>query len=418
MKSSVLVIGAGIVGTTVALELQSRGAKVTLVDRQDPGKETSYGNAGVLARSSLIPFNNPSLWRVLPKLMLNRSAGLRYNTPYLLRNMSWALGFLGNARPPKFRKTIAALDGLIGLSTPENRRLLKAAGMAERMSEKGWLYLYRSETMFEQAKFVRQVFDEFSIKTEVLTAGGLGELEPTLNRIFPKALWIKDASSIDNPGAVVGAYAALFARRGGAILKANITRLKPEAGAWVAQSETGTELRADKVVMALGPWSNDLLPQLGIRIPMGYERGYHRHFKGSGRGQKNAGLGRPVCDISAGYVVAPMEQGLRLTSGVELTQRDAPKNLAQIQKVEMSAREALDIGKAVVEDTWVGSRPTLPDSRPVIGEAPSHKGLFLAFGHQHIGFSTGSGTAKIIADQMQGVRPAIDPAPFAPGRFH
>ncbi len=415
MKDSVLVIGAGIVGVTVAMELQSRGAEVTLVDRQGPGKETSYGNAGVLARSSLIPFNNPSLLRNLPKLMANKSAGFRYHMPYLFKNIGWALRFLGNARPARFAQTTAALDGLIGLSTPENRRLLKAAGVAERMSDKGWIFLYRSEAKFEHAKFARQIFDDYDIKTEVLTGAALCDLEPRLNRIFPKALWIKDASSIDNPGAVVAAYAALFTRRGGAIVKANITQLKPEAGTWMAQSETGAELRADKVVVALGPWSNDLLPQLGIRIPMGYERGYHRHFMGNDRGQS---LGRPICDISAGYVLAPMEQGLRLTSGVELTQREAPKNLAQIQKVEMSAREALDIGQAVEEEIWVGSRPTLPDSRPVIGEAPLQKGLFLAFGHQHIGFSTGSGTAKIIADQMQGVRPAIDPTPFAPGRFH
>jgi len=417
MKETVLVIGAGIVGVTVALELQARGAEVVLVDRQDPGKETSYGNAGILSTSSIIPFNNPSLWAMLPKLMRNKTAGMRYSAPYVFKNLNWAMRFLGNARAAKSRETAAALNGLIRLSVPENHRLMKAAGLAERMAEKGWLFLYRSRAGFDQAKRARRVLDEFAVKTEVLDGDALRALEPALKPIFPRALWVRDTCSVNNPGAVVAAYARLFAQRGGQIVKANIARLTPESGRWAAHSETGTTLLADKITVALGPWSNDLLRPMGIRIPMGFERGYHQHFLNHTDGQKNAGLGRPFYDTSAGYVLAPMEQGLRLTTGVELTHRDAPKNLAQMHMVENSAREAIDMGHPVDEDIWVGSRPTLPDSRPVIGQASAHKGLFLAFGHQHIGFSTATGTAKIIADQIAGVAPRIDASPFAADRF-
>ena len=417
MKETVLVIGAGIVGVTVALELQARGAKVVLVDRQEPGKETSYGNAGILSTSSIIPFNNPSLWAMLPKLMGNKTAGLRYSAPYVFKNLGWAMRFLSHARTAKFKETAGALNDLIQLSVPENHRLLKAAGVADRLAEKGWLFLYRNQAGFDQAKPTRRVLDEFGVQTERLDADALRVLEPALKPIFPRALWVKDTCSVNNPGAVVAAYARLFAQRGGEIVKANITRLQAEAGRWAAHSETGTALLADKIAVTLGPWSNDLLRPMGIRIPMAFERGYHRHFLNQAEGQKIAGLGRPFYDTSAGYVLAPMEQGLRLTTGVELTHRDAPKNLAQMQMVETSAREAIDIGQQVEEEIWVGSRPTLPDSRPVIGETPMYKGLFLAFGHQHIGFSTATGTAKIIADQIEGLPPAIDPTPFTPRRF-
>jgi D-amino-acid dehydrogenase len=438
MNRSVAVLGAGMVGVSCALELQRRGHEVTLFDSAAPGSETSYGNAGVIARSSLIPFNNPELWRALPRLLRNDATSFRYDPSFLARNLRWALGFLSRARRSVFDETTAALDGLIRLSTKEHQRLMAEAGVAHRLRDNGWLFLYRSQAAFDAAQPGRDVYRAFGIDTAALDGRKLAEIEPHLAPIFPRALWVKDASSVDNPGEVVKSYARLFAARGGTVRQARVTGLsrgeaglrgdarvgRPSAAAgsshqggrdgWTIATDAGPSHRADRVVLALGPWSREFMKRtLGVSVPMAFERGYHMHYGA----RPGALLNRPVYDTGGGYVLSPMEHGLRLSTGVQLTSRDAPKNLVQLDLAEGFARQAFALGDRREADAWLGSRPTLPDSRPVIGECPGHPGLWLAFGHQHIGFSTGPGTAAVLGALMDGDRPGIDPAPFRAGRF-
>ncbi len=410
---TVAVIGAGMVGVCCALELQRRGLKVQLFDRKAPGQETSYGNAGVFARSSLIPLNNPGLWATLPRLLGNRSPQLRYNPLYMLRQTMWGIGFVSRARPSAFNETATALDSLIRLSMPAHRRLMQEAGVAHRLRDNGWIFLYRSAEAFANSRFARDVYDRFEIATQELNQSALLDLEPHLQPIFPHALWIKDTCSVDDPGRVVAAYAALFQTRGGALIQREITALERDAqGLWQLRGPDGHTTTAHQVVVALGPWANDLLKPLGVAAPLAFERGYHQHFApGSG-----VTLGRPVYDTAAGYVLAPMEAGLRLSTGVELTERDAPANRAQLEMAEAAARQAFPLGaRSGLE--WLGARPTLPDCRPLIGQSPRHPGLWLAIGHQHIGLSTGPGTAQVLASLMLGENCSIDPGPFRPERF-
>lgn len=401
------------VGVCCALELQRRGLKVQLFDRKAPGQETSYGNAGVFARSSLIPLNNPGLWATLPRLLGNRSPQLRYNPLYMLRQTMWGIGFVSRARPSAFNETATALDSLIRLSMPAHRRLMQEAGVAHRLRDNGWIFLYRSAEAFANSRFARDVYDRFEIATQELNQSALLDLEPHLQPIFPHALWIKDTCSVDDPGRVVAAYAALFQTRGGALIQREITALERDAqGLWQLRGPDGHTTTAHQVVVALGPWANDLLKPLGVAAPLAFERGYHQHFApGSG-----VTLGRPVYDTAAGYVLAPMEAGLRLSTGVELTERDAPANRAQLEMAEAAARQAFPLGaRSGLE--WLGARPTLPDCRPLIGQSPRHPGLWLAIGHQHIGLSTGPGTAQVLASLMLGENCSIDPGPFRPERF-
>ncbi len=414
MSESVVVIGAGIVGVACALELQRRGARVTLIDRKEPGQETSYGNAGVLPPSSLMPFNNPGLWRALPKLMRNRSAEVRYDPKFLARRLGWTLGFLASARRAVFDKTTVALDGLIRLSMAEHRRLLAEAGVLGRLRENGWMFLYRSAEGFAASRFLRRTLDDFGVVAQVLDAQGLAELEPGLTPVFSHALWIKGAASVDSPGRVVQAYADLFAARGGTIQRREVKRLARDGnGGWLMRDATGGETEAPQVVVALGPWAMDLLADLGISVPLAFERGYHMHY----RPPATETLRRPVYDVSGGYVLTPMVDGLRLTTGVELADRDAAPNLAQLDMAEKSAREAFALGERLDATAWMGRRPTLPDSRPMIGQASGHAGLWFAFGHQHIGFCTGPGSAALLGALMFGEPAPIDPQPFAPQRF-
>jgi D-amino-acid dehydrogenase len=404
------------VGVSVALELQRRGMAVTLLDRRAPGLEGSYGNAGVMARSSLMPFNHPHLWGALPGLLGNRGVGFRYNPAFVAANLRWALGFVGHARRSVFDETAAALDGLIRLSTSEHRRLLAQAGQLNRLRDNGWLFLYRDAAGFDApgARLGRETMARYGIATQTLDAAGLRDLEPALRPIFAKALWIQDTYSVDNPGAVVQAYADVFAARGGTLQTAELRAVRPAGNRWRVVDGSGSGREHDRVVVALGPWSREFMATLGVKVPMGFERGYHMHYA---MGDVPVALQRPIHDAAGGYVLSPMEQGLRLSTGVQLDHCDAPMKPAQLALAEAAARQALPLGSRLAQPLWMGRRPTLSDSRPVIGEMPGRPGLWLAFGHQHIGFSTGPGTAALLGALMQGEPPPLDPHPFRAGRF-
>ena len=411
---SVAVLGAGMVGVASALALQQKGFSVTLIDRRAPGEETSYGNAGVIARSSLMPFNNPGLFSQLPALIKNQSASFRYRPQFLLNNLGWATQFLANARDQVFQETTTALDSLIRLSMTEHLQLLRASGSAQRLRDNGWLFLYRQSAAFAGGALARERMAHFGVATEVLERDHIRQMEPALNPIFERALWIKDTWSVDSPGAVVKAYAELFRKQGGQFLQARLKTLEPLAGSrWRVVGDAGGAVEVDRVVVALGPWSRDFMATLGVKVPMAYERGYHMHYAAP----TACNISRPVYDTAGAYVMSPMEQGLRITSGVELTDIDAPPNPLQLDLAEAAARQAIDLGERLEPTPWLGRRPTLPDSRPIIGAMPGQRNLWLAFGHQHIGFSTGPGTGAILAALMAGEASPIDAKPFRAERF-
>lgn len=412
IQGSVAVLGAGIVGVCCALELQRRGANVILIDRKMPGQETSYGNAGILARSSLLPFNNPGLWRKLPRLLSNRSPALRYNRRFLLANLNWLIKYLNHTRQQLCNTTNSALDSLITLSRVEHRRLLQQSGASSRLHENGWLWLYRSKAAYAKSQTIRTIFDAFAIATESLDDASLRDLEPTLKPVFSRALWIKDADWVDNPGAVVTAYANLFQSQGGTIKQCAISRIAPTSTGWQLSDDTGQQQVYEQIVIALGAWSKAILARVNIHVPLAFERGYHMHYAGG-----HHHLSRPIYDTEGAYVLIPMEHGLRLTTGVELNDCDAAPNFAQLQLAERFARTALNLGEWRDSAPWMGRRPTFPDSRPMIGAVPNYPGLWYAFGHQHVGFCTAPGSAKILGALMSNETPPIDATPFRPDRF-
>ena len=412
IDKKIAVIGAGIVGVSVALELQRRGAEVTVFDRRAPGQETSFGNAGVIARSSLMPLNNPGLWRMLPRLVSNRTTGFRYHPSYLLRNLDWARGFLTSAGQRRTDQTVAAMDGLIKLSAARHRVWLAESGDLDLMSERGWMFLYRSGASFKASERVRGYLDQYDVDHAVLSGSDLCDEMPALNPIFEKALWIKDTFSVNDPQKLVESYAKLFISAGGKIERVEVSEPKPTHQGWII-AQNGHEV-FDNVVLSAGPWSRKLLEKMGYRVPMVMERGYHMHFR-QGDGQ-NSSLSRPICDVDGSYVLSPMTQGLRLSTGVELADLESPVSLAQINAAERAAREAIPMGDRLQDAPWMGARPTLPDSRPAIGSLPDAPGLYAAFGHQHVGLSTGTGTAILLADLIAGEAPSLDASAFDPAR--
>jgi len=408
--ADVVVLGAGIVGVSAAVAARQRGLSVILVDRREPGSETSFGNAGVLSSGSIAPLNKPSLWSALPAYLTNRSPALRWDPAWAARNVGWLARFLANATASRTKPRALALRGLIAASLSLHREWTVTAAAGQRLRETGWLKAWRSDAG-AAASTEQALLAEFGIGSELLDRQAISALEPNILPVYKVGLLHTETASVDSPGAVVKAYALMLVGQGGRIRQSDIIAIVPEGEGWHVVLADGA-IRARHVVVALGPWSADLLRPLGYRVPLAFERGYHQHFKPNPQRR----LLRPIHDCDGAFMMTPMEQGIRVTTGVELTARDAPSSFAQLDAVVPNARGVVEFGEAVGEP-WRGARPTLPDSLPMIGAAPRHAGLWLAFGHQHIGFTTGPATGLAIASMITATPPPFDATPFSPGRY-
>jgi D-amino-acid dehydrogenase len=409
-NTDVVVLGAGIVGVSSAYAARQRGLSVVLVDRREPGSETSYGNAGILSSGSIFPLNQPSLFGSLPKYLSNRHNALRWDVGWALQNPDWIVRFLASGRASQTKPRALALHGLIKASLKLHRQWIVDAGAGNRIRETGWLKAWRSDNL-AAAKADQAALTEYGIKSELLDRQGISALEPNILPVYSVGLLHSETASVDSPGNVVRAYAKMFAGAGGEVRQSEIRSIAPDGDGWRVVLSDG-EIRARHVVVALGPWAPDLLRPLGYRVPLAWERGYHREFTPNPSRQ----LRRPIHDAENAFLMTPMEQGIRVTSGVELTARDAPSNYAQLDAVVPLARSVAEFGEPVGE-IWRGARPTLPDSLPMIGPAPQHQGLWLAFGNQHIGFTTGPATGDAIAAMITGVAPSFDTTAFSPKRY-
>jgi len=406
----VAVLGAGIVGISAGIAARQRGLSVVVIDRREPGSETSYGNAGILSSGSILPLNKPSLWSALPGYLGNTSAALRWDPMWVMRNLDWVARFLGNAVPSRTRPRAVALNGLIGASLKLHREWIVKANAGQRIRETGWLKAWRSDAT-QTAKQEQAFLAEFGIKSDLLDRQAISALEPNILPVYKTGLLHSQTASVDSPGNVVKAYAQMLKGLGGEIRQSDIRAIEPEDSGWRIVLGDRT-VAARHVVVALGPWSADLLRPLGYRVPLAVERGYHQEFTPN----PARPLQRPIHDAEGSFLMSPMENGIRVTSGVELTDRDAPSSFAQLDMVVPMARGVIEFGSAVAEP-WRGARPTLPDSLPMIGSAPRHQGLWLGFGNQHIGFTTGPATGAAIAAMIAGDRPSFDASAFAPGRY-
>ncbi len=409
----VAVIGAGMVGVSCAWALRRRGLDVLLIDPDEPGAQTSHGNAGVLSPTSLLPFNHPGLWSQLPRLLRGKHPGFRLEPAQVLSRFSALAAFLSQARPSVLAVTTQALHQLISVSRPLHQQWMTQAGVGRRWRDDGWLFLYRSEQAWQAAAWTRDLYTQFELSWQALDAPGLAALEPDLRRGFTRALWVSGAASVDEPGAVVRALATHLIGGGVRFVQEPVRQLDRTGALWQVRTTSGQPLEADRVVLALGPWSRDFLrSQWGWKLPMIHERGYHLHYRWQG-----VGLRRPIYDTAGGYVLSPMSSGTRLTTGVELDDAHAPANPRMIEAAEAAARQVLPLGARCDTPLWLGSRPTLPDSRPILDAAPGRPGVWLALGHQHIGYSTGPGSGELIAALMLGETPPMDPSPFAALRW-
>jgi D-amino-acid dehydrogenase len=411
-RTDALVLGAGIVGTSIALHLAKRGLSVALIDRRGPGQETSYGNAGVIESNTLFPHPFPQGMGALLRIALKQAPEANYHLSFLPQVAPWLLAYRANSRPEQRAEFAAAMRPLYARAVAEHELLMAESGAERYLRRDGWMKVYRSDAAFAGTARERDLASELGQTHRVLDTEGARALEPSLAPVFAHAIHWPDAASVSNPLAVTKAYAARFTALGGLVLTGDARSLHRNGDRWRVETGEGP-VDAAQVVVALGPWAPDLLEPLGIRLPMHVKRGYHLHF----RAQGNAGLTRPVVDTENGYCLAPMEQGIRLTTGAEFAHRDAKPTPVQFERLLPAAKGLFPLGEAIEKEPWLGRRPCFADSRPVIGRAPGQSGLWLGIGHAHWGLTLGPATGRLLAEMITGQTPFCDPAPYRAERF-
>ena len=411
-RTDAIVLGAGIVGVSVALHLVMRRLSVALIDRDNPGRGTSYGNAGIIEGNTLFPARFPASLGALLRIALKRAPEADYHLAFLAQVAPWLLAFRRNSAPQKLVETMQAMRPLFSRAVGEHAALMTEAGAEHYLRRTGWLKLYRSDAGLAGTARERAIAAELGMPLRVLDVEAARALEPSLAPVFRHAVFWEQAASVSDPLGVTRAYVARFKALGGVVLTGDAMRLHQSAGRWRIDTAEGP-VDAEAAVVALGPWAPDLLAPLGIRLPLAVKRGYHRHFRPRG----NAGLARPILDAENGYCIVPMAQGIRITTGAEFAARDATPTPVQFARVMPAASGLFPLGDPVEERPWMGARPCFADSRPVIGRAPGRPGLWLAYGHGHSGLTLGPVTGRLIAEMMTGATPFCDPAPYCAERF-
>lgn len=411
-KQDVIVLGAGIVGVSAALHLQARGRSVTLIDRGEPGQGTSFGNAGLIERSSVIPYSFPQGFWTLLRYGLNRRSDVRYDPFYVSRMARWLFQYWRESSPVRLKIATNAMLPLVEASVREHDALIAQAGCERLVRAQGWIEVFRNEAAFNAAVQRLPQLQQFNLAYDVLDSESLKQRETTLGDVAGGIHWL-DPKTIVNPGGLVEAYADLFRANGGTFVHGDADSLVENGDSWQVTTEEGPIVASD-VVAALGPQSGLIFQKFGYSIPLGIKRGHHMHFEM----QDGVRLGHTVVDEEAGYVLAPMVQGVRLSTGIEFASPDAPANFIQLKRAEKVARRLLpQLGTPVESKPWLGLRPCLPDMRPVIGPAPRHKGLWFDFGHAHHGLTIGPASGRLLAEMMTGENTFTDPAPYSAKRF-
>ena len=413
MKTDVIVLGAGIVGISVALHLQARGRSVVLLDRRGAAEETSFGNAGLIQREGVYPYGFPHDFGALLRYGFNRTIDAHYHPSALLDLAPFLWKYWHHSRRERHARIARLYSRLIEHCVTEHDALAEQAGATALLRRRGWMRVFRTERerdkRFEEAAAWRA---DFGINFSALGKKELQEQEPHLAPMLVGALHWTDPVSVVDPQGLALAYLKLFESRGGRFMQGNAASLREERDGWSLHTVEGP-LQAGAAVVALGPWADVVTRALGYDLPLAVKRGYHMHYRAAGK----ATLNHPVLDTERGYMLAPMQRGIRLTTGAEFALRDAIRTPVQLGRAEPLARELFPLAERLDNEPWMGARPCTPDLMPIIGKAPRHANLWFAFGHAHHGLTLGPVTGRLIGEMMVGETPFIDPAPYRPGRF-
>ena len=408
-KPHIAVVGAGIVGICSAYFLGKSGFNVTLIDKNEPGSMTSYGHACTFADYACIPVNSPNLFREIPSMLLRSDGPLAVDFFYTIRNFSWALNFLKNCKTNKVEHISNSLGNLLNSASTSYDEIFSDVNVSKYIKNEEALYLHENKKDFINAKKTNVLREKNGVKIKVLSKNEILELEPNLAPVFYNGQIFIGSRHTTNPLAVSKKIFETVINNGGKFIKKNVENIIPE--------ETKIKIicnqkiiQFDKVVVCAGSWSGNLTKKIGEDYPLDTERGYHVMF------DNKSLIDRPVGWSQSGFYLVQLDDGLRAAGTVEIAGLHKQANKKRTKMIESQARKLLPQLKEV-KSTWLGFRPTLPDSLPVIGQSQKNKNIIYGFGHQHIGWTLGAVTGKIINSICNDRIPNINIEPFSPNRF-
>ncbi len=405
----VAVIGAGVIGMTAALRLAQAGHTVALVDPAAPGSGASYGNAGTVADYAVLPVGTPAVLKALPALLLDPASPLAVHRASLLSLVPWLARFLRQSLPGAARRNAVALAALLADAGPRWRALADEIGAARHLRDAGCLYLHATPAAVAAARADADLRRTLGAAAEVIDATALATLEPRLPP-FAGATLFPGALSFGDPGAVMARLHAACLRAGVEVIAARVEEVE-RVPVGLLLKGPGFLRTFRKAVIAAGAQSRGLAAQAGDRVPLDTERGYHLEWD-----MEAPRLGRPSCPVARGFYLCPMAGRLRAVGTVELGGTHAPPSPHRLARLEAGARGVFPDLPAP-DRSWMGLRPSMPDSLPVIGPSRGGADVVLAFGHGHIGLTLAPVTAEAVLACIEGRDPGPAFAPCRPGRF-
>ena len=409
-RGRAVVVGAGVVGMASALWLQRDGWSVLVCDPRAPGEGCSFGNAGIVAVNQVMPPFSAGLLAEIPRMLFDPTWTVSIRWRHLPRLTPWLIRFLKASRPRRVVETCRAMSGLLGDSMAAHRALLAAIGAEDLLRHQGWLAVYRRAKPSVRKELA--VKRGWGVRAEELDGPEIRQLVPALGKDLEFGVLYPDCGHVLDPFAVVQAYARHFQAEGGKIARTKVNGFTVNDRRVAAVRTENGDRPADLVVLAAGAWSRGLAADLGARIPLDTERGYHVTLPAPG-----VEVPMPVLAGDHRMSLTPMTPGLRIAGTAEFAGLDAPPNPARHAALIERGRTLFPELTADSHTSWMGHRPATPDSMPVIGRAPAADNAYLAFGHGHLGLTTGPATGRAIADLAAGRTASFDVTPFAAERF-
>ena len=404
---AIAVIGAGIVGAAAAYVLCKRGAHVTLIDRADPGRGCSYGNAGAISPGSVAPLGMPGILLDAPRMLLDRESPLHVPMSYLPRALPWLTRFVAATRPERVDAIAERLAAFNANAVEHHIALAKEVGASDLVKRRGHLHVYPDASSLAKDAAAWALRQRFGVRVERLDRSGIEALEPRIARRYQLGMYVPDHAMVVNPFRYVQQIVRSFIVRGGRLARDEVRAIEPDlARGWSVHTNEGRQ-NADHVIVAAGVHSVALLEPLGVRLPIESQRGYHVTFN-----DVEAPIARVVVLGDRKAFVTPTEHGFRIAGTVEFGGLNRPANPRRSALLARIARESFTDVPPAPEKHWMGHRPCTPDSLPLVGPVASRAGLWLATGHGHLGLTGAVNTALALADAIiEGA-----PAPSVPMR--
>lgn len=411
MGASVIVIGAGVVGISTALALQSRGHQVTVLDRSGVAAEASAGNAGALAFADIEPLATPGILKKAPKWLLDPLGPLSLPLGYAPQIAPWMLRFWRASWRDRYTTGVSAQAALMHLSRQAFLDLARGQGMQDQLRHEGQLQLYEGEAQFRAALPGWELRGRHGVDYQLLeSAGEIAEVQPGLDKRFTHAGYTPGWINLWDPKVWVEGLAARFVAQGGVIEVAEVTGISD--GGTLVLSADGSRRSCDHLVICAGAWSHHLARMLGDKIPLETERGYNTTLPAGAFDLKTH-----VTFPNHGFVVTKIGTGLRVGGAVELAGLKRAPNYRRSEILLEKAATFLPGLQTTGGTQWMGFRPSCPDSLPVIGPAPNARHVTYAFGHGHLGLTQSAGTAQLVADLVDRKPANLDLTPYRADRF-